>query len=137
MTTSTTSSTTRRLGAAGLAALMLTGVGLAAPASAKGSDATIRVGNCTARTDWKLKVKPDDGAFEVEWEVDSNRIGQRWAWTIRHDGRVVTSGRRTTLAPSGSFSVERMVRNAPGTHLISATAYNLRTGETCRGWLRA
>ena len=128
--------TTRRIGASALAAVMLTGLA-SAPALAKDGDGRVLVrGDCSARTDWKLKAKPDDATLEVEFEVDSNRSGQRWTWSIRHDGTVVASGRRTTQPPSGSFSVERTVRDAPGTHRISATARNLRTGETCRASLR-
>jgi hypothetical protein len=128
---------TRRFGATAIAAVMLTGLA-AAPALAKDGDGrVIKRGNCSASTDWKLKAKPDDGRLEVEFEVDSNRNGQRWTWSIRHDGSVVHSGRRTTLPPSGSFSVERRVVDAPGRHRISATAKNLRTGEICRASLRA
>jgi hypothetical protein len=128
--------TTRRLGATALAAVMITGLA-AAPAMARDGDGrVIKRGGCSASTDWKLKAKPDDGGLEVEFEVDSNRSGQRWTWSIRHDGDVVASGRRTTQPPSGSFSVERRVADASGTHTVSATARNLRTGETCRASLQ-
>jgi hypothetical protein len=128
--------TTRRFGTAALAALLVTGL-THSPASAKDGDGRIvRSGSCSASADWKLKVKPDDGRIEVEWEVDSNRIGQRWAWTIRHDRTTVSSGRRTTKAPSGSFSVERRVGDAAGTHTITATARNLRSGQKCRASVR-
>lgn len=111
------------------------GLVLAAPAEAKGSRATIVRGDCSGATNWKLKAKPDDGRMEVEFEVDSNRTGQRWSFTIRHDGAVKASGRRTTTAPSGSFSVERRLVDAPGAHRFTATATNLRTGEICRAAL--
>ena len=127
---------TRRLGTTALAAVLLTGLA-ATPALAKDGDGrVIKRGSCSASTDWKLKAKPDDGQLEVELEVDSNRSGQRWTWSIRHDGSVVASGRRTTQPPSGSFSVERRIVDAPGTHRVSATARNLRTGETCRASLQ-
>ncbi len=45
------------------------------------------------------------------------------------------SGRRTTTAPSGSFSVERRTTDRAGTQRISATARNSRTGEVCRATL--
>ena len=93
-------------------------------------------GNCTAATDWKLKAKPRDGRMEVELEVDSNRVGQRWTYTLRHDGIVKASGTRITRAPSGSFSVERRLPDAPGVHQISARAVNASTGETCRASVR-
>jgi hypothetical protein len=129
-----------RIGSAALAALMIGTVTATVPAvvaSAKDGDGRIiRTGDCSARTDWKLKAKPDDGRIEVEWEVDQNRNRQVWTWTIRHDGRTVASGRRTTRAPSGSFSVERRIVDAAGKHRVSATARNVRTGEVCRASVR-
>jgi hypothetical protein len=105
-------------------------------ASSKNRARTIKRGSCTAATDWKLKAKPRDGRIEVEFEVDSNVAGQRWTYTLRHDGVLKASGTRTTQAPSGSFSVERRLPNAPGVHSISATATNVSTGETCQASLR-
>jgi hypothetical protein len=123
------------LSTATAAAVLAGGLVLAAPAEAKGSRATITRGDCSAATNWKLKAKPDDGRLEVEFEVDSNRVGQRWTYTIRHDGTVKASGVRTTVGRSGSFSVERRIVDAPGVHRITATAKNRRTGETCRASL--
>ena len=100
-------------------------------ASSKSQARKTKRGNCTAATDWKLKAKPRDGRLEVEFEVDSNVTGQRWTYTLRHDGTVKASGARTTKAPSGSFSVEKRLPNAAGVHTISATSKNARTGETC------
>ena len=127
---------TRRLGSTALAVLVLASLTATAPASAKDGDGRVIVrGDCSARTDWKLKAKPDDGRMEVEFEVDSNRNGQVWTWTLRSNRSVFASGRRTTQAPSGSFSVERRTGDSAGTQRISATARNARTGETCRSSL--
>jgi len=105
-------------------------------ASSKNQARKVKRGSCTTASDWKLKAKPRDGRMEVEFEVDSNRNGQRWTYTLRHDGVVKASGTRTTQAPSGSFSVERRLPNAPGVHSISATATNASTGETCQASLK-
>lgn len=130
------STTASRIGSAALAAVMVTGFA-AGPALAKGGDGrVIKRGSCSAAADWKLKAKPDDGRLEVEFEVDSNRVGQRWTWTLRHDGGIVRSGTRTTKAPSGSFSVERRIVDARGRHTVSATARNSQTGEICRASVR-
>lgn len=99
------------------------------------ADRKIKRGDCSAATNWKLKAKPDDGRIEVEFEVDSNKSGQRWTYKIRHDGNEVASGARTTAGRSGSFSVERRVQDAAGVHKISASAKNARTGETCKASL--
>ena len=105
-------------------------------ASSKNRARAVKRGSCSAATDWKLKAKPRDGRMEVEFEVDSNRTGQRWTYTLLHDGTVKASGTRTTRAPSGSFSVERRLPDAPGVHTFGAVAKNASTGETCQASLK-
>ena len=81
-----------------------------APAMAKGgSDDRVEVaseGMCSGSARWELKAKERDGGVEVEFEVDSNVVGQEWAYTLSGPGGVLSSGTRTTTGPSGSFSVE-------------------------------
>jgi hypothetical protein len=109
-------------------------VAMSAPAHAKGTD-KVRTGSCSGTSDWKLKVGPEDGRLEVEGQVDSTRIGQTWTWRIKHNGSVSATGTRTTLAPSGSFTVRRTVLNRAGTDYIVWRADNVRNGEVCRGTL--
>ncbi len=101
-----------------------------ATAFAKGGDddETRVIGSCTGRSSAKLKVKPDDGRLEAEFEVDQNRNGVTWSVRLRRNGRVVSRGRATTKAPSGSFSYERKI--ASGSR-ITATATS-PSGESCR-----
>jgi hypothetical protein len=80
---------------------------------------------------WKLKVKTDDGRLEVEGEVDSNVAGQRWQWTLRHNGSVSDRGAGTTTARSGSFEVERRMVDLAGTDAVVFRA--VHDGQTCRG----
>jgi hypothetical protein len=97
-----------------------------------GGDGEVRVaGACTAASSSKLKVKHDDGRIEAQFEVDSNRVGQRWNVVMKDNGVIVFSGVRTTLAPSGSFEVERRIPNRAGTDTIVASAKNPTTGESC------
>lgn len=118
--------------ATGLAAALATGTVLAAPAHASGSDARVqRSGNCTGSTDWKIKAKPDDGRVEVEAEIDSNRTGQRWTWTLRHNGGTSANGSSVTRGPSGSFSVERRLVDDAGSDSFVFRAVNPRSGEVC------
>ncbi len=102
-----------------------------APADARGNDDVIRQGNCSASADWKLKVKTDDGRLEVEGEVDSNVNRQNWSWVIKHNGSVTARGTSMTVAPSGSFEVERRVVDLAGTDRIVFKASH--NGQTCRG----
>ena len=94
-------------------------------------DRVIRTGSCSAGADWKLKVKTDDGRLEVEGEIDSNVAGQRWRWTLRHNGSVSDRGVATTTARSGSFEVERKVVDLAGTDTLVFRA--VRDGQVCRG----
>ncbi len=110
---------------------------LAAPMTASAKDGDIiRRGDCTARSDWKLKLSPENGRIEVEFEVDQNRNGQRWNIKMKRNGNVFWRGSRTTQPPSGSFEVRRLVRNGAGSERIVARARNPRTGEVCRGVAR-
>ena len=88
-------------------------------------------GTCTIASTSKLTVKHDNGRIETEFEVDSNRVGQQWNVVIKDNGVTVFTGTRTTTAPSGSFEVNRRIRNRAGTDTIVASAKNVRTGEHC------
>ena len=94
-------------------------------------DRVILTGGCSGGADWKLKVKTDDGRLEVEGEIDSNVSGQRWSWTLRHNGSVSDRGVGTTTGRSGSFEVERKVVNLAGTDRLAFRA--VRDGQVCRG----
>ena len=88
-------------------------------------------GACSAGATWKLKAKTDDGRLEVELEVDANRNGQVWTWAMRDNGVAVGSGSATTVAPSGSFEVERTIVDLAGTDRVVFRA--VRDGQACRG----
>jgi hypothetical protein len=107
----------------------------ATPALAKDGD-VVRRGDCSGRTDWKVKAGPEDGRIEIEGEIDSNHAGQVWRWRLKHDGAVVASGRRTTGGESGSFEVRRVLANRSGTDTFVFRARRPATGEVCRGLVR-
>ena len=96
----------KKLTSIAIGAIMVLGL-FAVPASAGGDREVIREGNCSGRSDWKLKVKEDDGGLEVEFEVDQNVVGDTWAVRVLQDGERIFAGRRTTQAPSGSLEVQR------------------------------
>jgi len=104
-----------------------------APAVSAAAGDVIRTGNCTGSSDWKLKLSKDNGRIEVEFEVDSNRIGQTWIAKIKRNGNVLASGYRVTKAPSGSFTFRALISDRPGIDTVVGRARNLRSGEICRG----
>jgi hypothetical protein len=104
-------------------------------AAAKNGDRQVS-GSCSKGSHWKLKAGARDSGIETEFEVDSNRNGQVWSVRMTDNGTQTFSGKRTTVAPSGSFSVSRRIANRAGTDTIVATASNAKTGETCTGTVR-
>jgi len=126
---------TKRMFGLFLGAVMTLGMLFAAPASAGGGGdrEVIRRGNCSRGSDWKYKVKRDDGRLEAEYEVDQNRKGDRWRVRLKHDGKRYFRGTRVTRGRSGSFDIERKVPNHQGVDRFRARARNLRTDEVCRG----
>ena len=98
-----------------------------------GQGDVIRRGSCSGRSDWKLKLSPEDGRIEVEFEVDQNVLGDRWRVRIRHDGDVALRTTRRTHGASGSFEARTVEPNHPGSDAFRARARNLSTGEVCIG----
>jgi len=98
-----------------------------------GQNDVIRRGSCSGQSDWKLKVSPENGRIEVEFEVDQNVAGDRWRVTIRHDGDLALRDTRTTRGASGSFEARTVESNNAGSDAFRARARNLSTGEVCVG----
>jgi len=113
-------------------ALTVASFGAAAPAMA-GADDVVKEGNCSDASTWKLKLSPEDGNIEVEFEVDQNVVGDTWRVVMGHNGERFFRGKRTTKAPSGSFEVRRVVEDLDGTDTIKARARNTSTDEVCVG----
>lgn len=103
------------------------------PTAAAKQAPIVKSGTCSGAAVWKLKAKHDGAALEIEFEVDQNVAGRRWRVVLRRNGAVVFNGVRATRAPSGSFSVERRIREVAGPDRIVATARALGSGQTCRG----
>jgi hypothetical protein len=114
-----------------VATLALTLAGTTA-ASAKPGD-VVKSGSCSGASNWKLKLSPEDGKTQVEFEVDSNHVGQRWQVRITKNGSQIFKGPRTTKGPSGSFTVRKVTSDPAGTDVFRGRATNAATGETCTG----
>jgi hypothetical protein len=98
-----------------------------------GQDDVIREGSCVKASDWKVKVSPENGRLEVEFEVDQNVSGDRWRVRIRHDGDLAFRGTRMTHGASGSFTVRIVENDTAGSDVFRARARNLSTDEVCAG----
>ena len=88
---------------------------LAAAAAAKDGD-VLRAGTCTQASTSKLKLGPEDGGIEVEFEVDQNRNGVRWKVVVMRNGAVVASRRSSSASSeprSGGTSCRRSTAPIP------------------------
>jgi hypothetical protein len=122
----------RRIALLGL--MLVAAVGAVAPGTVAAKDGDIiRTGACSGASDWKLKLSPENGRIEVEFEVDTPRAGDVWTVRLRHDGTLFFTGERTTNTASGSFEVRRVRNNTAGSDDFVGRAVNQRTGEVCRG----
>ena len=65
-------------------------------------------GDCRLDSDWKLKAKARKGRIKVKFKVDSDESGQRWRYSLKHNGDMVDSGMRTTGGDSDSSSRRTM-----------------------------
>jgi hypothetical protein len=118
-----------RIAVAGV--LVFTAAG-ATSAFAKDGDVVHR-GSCSGASDWKLKLSPDNGKIEVEYEVDSNHAGQTWRVKLFENGNRIFAGTKMTQGASGSFTVRTLARNTAGSDAFRAHARNVGGGETCGG----
>jgi len=102
-----------------------------APAVAIAKDGDVeRRGSCSGASSAKIKLSPDDGRLEAEFEVDQNRRGVTWSVRIRRNGDLAVRANATTRGRSGSFSVERRITDGPGADTVVARAVS-PSGEVC------
>jgi hypothetical protein len=91
-------------------------------ASHGGGGGVAKSGSCSQRGVFTLTAKHDDGAIEVEYEVDTDRAGQTFAVRLTDNGTVVLARPVTTTGPSGSFTVSKRIADRAGSDTIRARA---------------
>jgi len=112
---------------------VLTAAAMVAPSGVAANDAdVIRTGDCSNSSDWKLKLSPENGKIEVEFEVDTPRAGRTWSIRMFQNGTRFFIGNRTTDA-TGEIHVRFLRPNTAGTDTFKAKAINLANGATCIG----
>lgn len=122
----------KRIASVVVAALTV-GVLAAAPAAQAKDGDVIERGSCSGTSDWKLKLSPENGRIEVEFQVDQNLVGDVWRVRIRHDGELAFRGKETTGGASGSITVRIVEDDLAGADRFVGKARNLSTDEVCKG----
>ena len=114
-----------------IAAVIAVGVVAPLPAALAKNPRDIRVaGTCTGASTAKVKLSPENGRIEAEFGADQNRNGVSWKWALARNGKTIASGTAVTKAPSGSFTVRRLISNASGPDRITFRA-SRANGEVC------
>ena len=94
----------------------------------------IRTGSCTGGADWKLKLSPEDGKIEVEFEVDQNQNGKTWNVRLKRDGDLVCEGPARRRKPRADRSRSAASSSdGPGADHVKARAKQLSNGQVCVG----
>jgi hypothetical protein len=98
-----------------------------------GNARDVRVaGTCSLSSTAKLKLSPENGRVEVEFEVDENRNGKTWNVVMNRNGARVVSRKAVTRAPSGSFEARAVIAAGTPKTTVTAVARRAATGEVCR-----
>jgi hypothetical protein len=114
-----------------LASLALAAAGVPVPAGG-GHSAEVRAeASCGHGAAAKLKVKRDDGALEVEFELEHSRTrGARWRVVVVHERRVAWRGSARARGRNAGFEIERRVRDYSGADRVTVRATDPR-GLSC------
>ena len=106
----------------GAAVVVAAAACIAVTAVALSKDGDVRSnGTCNGNANTKIKLSPENGRIQTEFEVDQNRNGVTWDVVLRRNGNVAVST-ATTRPPGGSFEVRRLIANGSGPDTISARA---------------
>ncbi|MGZ8628935.1 MAG: hypothetical protein ACXWYN_09475 [Actinomycetota bacterium] len=82
--------------------------------------------------EWRLKVRPHDGALRIRFEISDAEDGERWQLFVSDDGQRVYAGTRFA-DDGGQIRVRTATADRAGRDRIKATGVNLDTGTTCSG----
>ena len=119
---------------AALGGLLVAGLWGATPALA-GDNEVVREGPCSAgRSEWRLRVEPDDGSLEVRFKVNQHRPSSDvWNVVLTRNGTSFFQGQRVGRGPDGEFEVRRRIADLRGPDTIVGRAVNQRSGVVCQG----
>lgn len=112
-------------------ALLVASAGWSQAAIASDGDGDVRiVRSCGRGVVSELRLEQDD-ELKVRFEVDRGRPRSTWRVVIVHERRVVWRAGARRAGSTGSFELERTLRDLPGSDTVSVRASDTR-GVVCR-----
>jgi hypothetical protein len=103
------------------------------------------VGSCSSTSRWVADLEADDDEIEVDFKVKTGAAGQRWTYTLTHNGDVVVTSTRTTRSDDDDDDDDDSPRkrhvaevewdrdrpDRAGTDTLVMRAVNPASGEVC------
>ena len=128
---SMTSAVRSRLVVVSIGAVAIAGTAAAFTPAAQAGPAVLKTGKCSGPGTITLQLQRSDRArLEAGFEIDQMKVGSKWRVALSHNGAVYFSG-TGSVGASSSLSIDRVVRNLPGTDTFTGTFRNVGSGETC------
>ncbi len=94
-------------------------------------------GACSAASDWKLTVDPDNATLRIRYEVDSDVDGEMWLFGINSGNGVpiATAGSRVQTALAPAPATRRPARAAGEPSSADFDCHGKLTGwDSCSRW---
>jgi hypothetical protein len=117
---------------AGVAVLAVAG-GAWAVVDSRGDHESQERGTCAA-TSYELSAENEDGGIEASFELQSSAPGETWDVELRHNGRALVSGTRTT-DEDAEVDLDAFVGDRSGKHVFDVT-FTGPDGKACTATLR-
>jgi hypothetical protein len=106
--------------------------GVSASRANDGERREVRIeGRCSASSDFRLRVRREDGRLRIEFRVEADRASGIWSVVIVHERRLVFHRTVRPVRGGTELDLRRTIRDWPGTNTIVVRA-STPTGESCR-----
>lgn len=111
---------------------LIVSLGLVAAPAAQALPAFERdkAGTCSAGAWWELSLDRESGILEVDFDVERARPGERWTFTIKHNGQTGKAV-RTVADYEGDADAQWFFRDRPGRDKVAVLATS-SSGQTCK-----
>ena len=121
----------KRVIALAASAGLTAGIALAAAPGANAMPAveTGKSGACTAGAWWELSLEREFGSLEVDMDIERARSGERWTFTLKHNGKAKKVV-RMVADYDGDVDAQWFLRDRAGVDRVTVKATSA-SGQTC------
>jgi len=88
-----------------------------------------KTGSCSAGAWWELSLEREFGTLEVDMDIERARAGERWTFTLTHNGKAKKAV-RMVADYEGDVDAQWFLRDRTGVDRITVKATSA-SGQTC------